>query len=162
MKIYILRHEDKTMDTSFFSPLTQKGIKNSIELIDVLQEAEIDVIFSSPFIRTLQTVYPFCKKSKIKVNIDYGLSEIQNENTILKNAYTIQLPEYLQKKYLCSNYKSLKLPNDYNYPEKIEDVDKRVKHFLHYIISNYSNYKNKNILIVSHMVVCNVIGKNSI
>ena len=39
------------MDTSFFSPLTQEGIKNSIELIDILKEEEIDIVFSSPFIK---------------------------------------------------------------------------------------------------------------
>lgn len=159
MKIYILRHEDKTMDTSFFSPLTQQGIKNSVKLIDILKEEEIDVVFSSPFIRTLQTIYPFCKENDVKINIDYSISEIQNEHTILKNSYTIQLPDYLKKKYNCCNYKSLIVPTSYKYPEKIEDIDKRVKHFLHFIISNYLNYKNKNIVIVSHMAICNVIGK---
>jgi 2,3-bisphosphoglycerate-dependent phosphoglycerate mutase len=159
MKIYILRHEDKTMDTSFFSPLTQEGIKNSIELIDILKEEDIDIVFSSPFIRTLQTVYPYCKKNSIKINIDYSISEIQNKNTILENSYTLQLPDYLKKKYKCSNYKSIILPNSYNYPEKIEDIDKRAKKFLHFLISNYNNYKNKNILIVSHIAICNVIGK---
>lgn len=159
MKIYILRHEDKTMDTSFFSPLTENGIKNSIELMDILKEEEIDIVFSSPFIRTLQTVYPFCKENNIKINIDYSISEIQNENTILKNSYTLQLPDYLKKKYNCCNYKSLILPNEYIYPEKMDNVIKRVKKFLHFLISNYDNYKNKNILIVSHIIVCNIIGK---
>ena len=83
MKIYILRHEDKTMDTSFFSPLTREGIKNSIKLIDILKEEEIDIVFSSPFIRTLQTIYPYCKEKDININIDYSISEIQNENTVL-------------------------------------------------------------------------------
>ena len=127
MKIYILRHEDKTMDTSF-SPLTQEGIKNSIELIDILKEENIDIVFSSPFIRTLQTVYPYCKENSIKINIDYSISEIQNKNTVLENSFTLQLPDYL-KKYNCSNYKSIILPKNYNYPEKIEDIDKRAKNF---------------------------------
>lgn len=158
MKLYILRHEDKTMDTSFFSPLTKQGIKNSIELIDILKEEKIDIVFSSPFIRTLQTVYPYCKENSIKINIDYSISEIQNKNTVLENSYTLQLPDYLKKKYNCSNYKSLIIPNNYNYPEEIKDIDKRAKKFLHFLISNYNNYKNKNILIVSHIAICNVIG----
>ena len=35
MKIYILRHEDRTMDCTFFSPLTQKGLENAIDLIHI-------------------------------------------------------------------------------------------------------------------------------
>ena len=34
MKIFILRHEDRTMDGTFFSPLTQDGLDKSIKLIE--------------------------------------------------------------------------------------------------------------------------------
>ena len=57
MKIYILRHEDRTMDCTFFSPLTKKGLENSLSLISLLKEKNISYIYCSPFIRTLQTVY---------------------------------------------------------------------------------------------------------
>ena len=61
MKIYILRHEDRTQDCSFFSPLTETGLNNSIKLIDHLKNENITKIYCSPFIRTLQTIYPFSK-----------------------------------------------------------------------------------------------------
>ena len=32
MKLYILRHEDRTIDASFFGPLTKEGIINSNKL----------------------------------------------------------------------------------------------------------------------------------
>ena len=67
MKIFILRHEDRTMDATFFSPLTLKGLENSVELIDDLDNNEIDLIYSSPYIRTLQTIYPYSKKKKLKL-----------------------------------------------------------------------------------------------
>ena len=35
MKIYILRHEERTIDASFFGPLTKNGILNSINLIQI-------------------------------------------------------------------------------------------------------------------------------
>ena len=38
MKLYILRHEDRTQDCSFFSPLTKEGLNNSIKLIDILKK----------------------------------------------------------------------------------------------------------------------------
>ena len=69
MKIYILRHEDRTMDGTFFSPLTQDGLDNSIKLIDVLNKCKIDTIYSSPFIRTLQTVLPYAKSRNLKINL---------------------------------------------------------------------------------------------
>ena len=58
MKIYILRHEDRTMDLTFFSPLTKNGLEKSVKLIDHLEKERINVIYSSPYIRTLQTIYP--------------------------------------------------------------------------------------------------------
>ena len=62
MKIYILRHEERTIDASFFSPLTKQGILNSINLIPLLENLNITTIISSPFIRTLQTIKPYSKK----------------------------------------------------------------------------------------------------
>ena len=38
MRLYILRHEDRTMDASFFSPLTKEGLDNSVKLIDILNK----------------------------------------------------------------------------------------------------------------------------
>lgn len=64
MKIYILRHEDRTIDCSFFGPLTKKGLINSGKLIDKLEKLNIDEIYCSPFIRTMQTIYPFVEKKK--------------------------------------------------------------------------------------------------
>ena len=66
MKLYILRHEDRTQDATMFSPLTKEGLKNSLNLVDILQDLEIDYIYSSPFIRTLQTVHPFTQNLEIK------------------------------------------------------------------------------------------------
>ena len=71
MEIYIIRHEDRTMDASFFAPLTKEGLDKSVELINILQKEKIDKIYSSPFIRTLQTIYPYAKSidKKIVLNL---------------------------------------------------------------------------------------------
>jgi len=70
MRIYILRHEDRTQDATMFSPLTEEGLENSIKLINDLEDLDIDKIYSSPFIRTLQTVYPYANKKDINININ--------------------------------------------------------------------------------------------
>ena len=36
MKLFILRHEDRTQDATFFSPLTKIGLDNSLNLMTFL------------------------------------------------------------------------------------------------------------------------------
>ena len=62
MKIYILRHEQRTKDASFFSPLTKKGHENAKNLVDTLKKLNINKIYCSPYIRTLQTIHPYSNK----------------------------------------------------------------------------------------------------
>ena len=91
MKIYIIRHEDRTQDATMFSPLTLDGLDNSKKLIEEIYNLKINKLYSSPFIRTLQTVYPFSKKYNIKINLDYALAEIQHPDLIPSNSYKVYL-----------------------------------------------------------------------
>ena len=159
MKIYILRHEDRTQDCSFFSPLTKKGLENSINLIDTLEKCDINVIFSSPFIRTLQTVYPYAKDKDIKINLEYGLSEIHHEDLIPKKAYGMYLPEYMAELFNYNpEYKSIMKPTEITFPEREIDIERRTKRVLRSIVNKYMN-TDINILIVTHQIVCTSILK---
>jgi 2,3-bisphosphoglycerate-dependent phosphoglycerate mutase len=159
MKIYILRHEDRTQDCSFFAPLTKIGLENSIKLVNFLKKEKINTIYSSPYIRTLQTIYPYAKSNDIKINIEYGLSEIHHQDIIPKKAVGICLPEYLAESFeYNSEYKTLIKPNDIVYPEKVLDVETRLKRVLRKIIIDNNN-SNNNIIIVSHQTLCNGILK---
>jgi 2,3-bisphosphoglycerate-dependent phosphoglycerate mutase len=165
MKLYILRHEDRTQDCSMFAPLTEKGLENSIKLIDILKKINIDTIYCSPFIRTLQTIYPYSKNNNIKINIEYGLSEIHHEDIIPKKAVGITLPEYIAKSFNSNpNFNTILTSNDLKYPEKYEDVVNRTKKVLRNIIK-YNYNSNKKILIVTHQTLCNailkIVNKNS-
>jgi broad specificity phosphatase PhoE len=154
MKIYILRHEDRTQDCTFFSPLTELGHNNAKKLIDVLDKCNIDIIFSSPFIRTLQTIYPFSKKNNFNIHIEYGLSEIHHDDIIPKKSVGLVLPEYLANYYNYNcKYNSLIKAFNIKYPETYMDVVKRVKIFLLHIIKNYKDTKY-NILLVTHQSLC--------
>ena len=131
MKIYVLRHEDRTMDLTFFSPLTKNGLDNSIELIKHLEREKINIIYSSPYIRTLQTIYPYCKKCNIKPNLEYSLTELYQEENIPRKSYQITLPEYIAESFNFNReYVSLILPNYINFPESIRYFNKRIKEFL--------------------------------
>lgn len=159
MKIYILRHEDRTRDCSFFSPLTLVGLENAEKLIDILKKCKINKIYSSPFIRTLQTIYPYCNKTNKTINIEYGLSELHHQDIISKNAAGISLPEYLAEAFCYnSEYKTIIIPSEIKYPEKEIDVLPRIKKVLKEIITH--NYKtDNNIIIVTHQAICIAVLK---
>ena len=154
MKIYIVRHEDRTQDGSFFSPLTKKGLENANNLVAKLKNEKIDLIISSPFIRTLQTVYPYSKACNIKINLEYGLEEINHSDIIAKKNAGINLPEYLCEAFnYDQTYKTIIKPTDIKWPEQEEDVMRRVKKILKVIITKYYN-TNLNILLVTHQCPC--------
>jgi broad specificity phosphatase PhoE len=157
MKIYILRHEDRTQDCSFFSPLTKPGLENSAHLVEPLTHESINMIISSPFIRTLQTIYPYSKESQVKINLEYGLIELHHEDLIPKKAVGISLPEYLAEAFNYNpTYKTIIKPTEITYPEKIQDLSKRVKKILKKIIEEY-HATDYNIVIVTHQTICSII-----
>jgi broad specificity phosphatase PhoE len=159
MKIYILRHEDRTMDATMFSPLTKDGLDNSIKLIDKINKCDIDIIFSSPFIRTLQTVLPYAKSKNVKINIEHSLSEIQHPHLIPVKSYQINLPIYIAEQFnYNSNYTSYLDPAHHIYPEDEKCVCNRVKKFISKLINEMIDTKH-NILIVTHQIICNCLLK---
>ncbi len=159
MKIYILRHEDRTMDGTFFAPLTQDGLDNSVKLIEILNKCKIDTIYSSPFIRTLQTVLPYAKSKNLKINLEHSLSEIQHPHLIPVKSYQINLPLYIAEQFNYNpNYSSCLNPSEHKYPEDERCVSNRVKSFISRLVKEMVD-KNNNILIVSHQIVCNCLLK---
>lgn len=157
MKLYILRHEDRTMDLTFFSPLTKNGLEKSVKLIDELEKERINMIFSSPYIRTLQTIYPYTKKYNLRPKLDYSITELYQEENIPKKSYQITIPEYIAESFnYDKDYKSLVMPGKIEFPEGIKDFNTRIKNFLKQIIKN--NYdKDNNILLVTHQGVIDII-----
>jgi len=160
MKIYILRHEDRTQDCSFFAPLTETGLNNAIELIPLLNKLNLTLVYSSPFIRTLQTIYPFIKeKDSLKINLEYGLSELHHEDIIPKKAVGMWLPEYLAKSFNYDpNYKTIIKPNEILYPENEKAIMIRTKKILKDIILKYYETDN-NIILITHQSICRCILK---
>jgi broad specificity phosphatase PhoE len=159
MEIYILRHEDRTMDASFFAPLTKEGLDKSIDLIKVLKKEKINKIYSSPFIRTMQTIHPYAKTIEKKINLEYSLSEIQHPHIIPEKSYQITLPLYLCESFNYNpKYVSMLHPKDHNYPEDEKSVETRVKKFLKKLVTDNINSDNI-IILVTHQIVCNIILK---
>lgn len=160
MKIYLLRHENRTQDATFFAPLTQDGLDNSIKLISELEKLQINDIYSSPYIRTLQTIYPYSKHSKIPIKIDYCLGEKISNFIIPKNSYQVRLPKYIADQFNVSkDYTSLMYPEEYVMDETMNQVEERIKKIIKKIILENHDNDNKRIILVTHQAVANIILK---
>ena len=122
--------------------LTGKGEESARRAVVSLRDKKIDLIFSSPFIRTKETAGIIAKElnlPKDRVIYDNRIGEINFGDLNWKN-----VAEY-SKYYNYSYEERFKhpVPNG----EGLRDVKRRVGDFLYEIDSKYSD---KNILIVSH------------
>jgi 2,3-bisphosphoglycerate-dependent phosphoglycerate mutase len=157
MKLILLRHEERGFDVGFYSDLTDNGIINSLLLPNKLKKLKIDTIFSSPFIRTLQTIYPYANKYNKKVNIEYGLYEY------IHNPYFLLIPWYQTindikdndlKNIINKKYNSIVNKDDFIILENEINLENRIIKFFNYLLKNY---KNNTVLLVTHKGVINKI-----
>jgi len=153
MKIYIVRHEKRYESPTFFTSLTNEGKNDAEKLAEQLNEIEFDYIYSSPFLRTIQTVYPYCKKHNKKINVEYSLYECTNDPRFNNDNYHQEissLKEFISDvdQYINVNYNSLL--DKIQFPETLKNYSNRLLTFTDTIIQKYKN-TNKKILFVTHM-----------
>ena len=163
MKLILLRHEKREFYPGFYSNLTEEGFKDSYKLVNKLNKLAIDIIYCSPFVRTIQTIHPYCKKNDVEINIEYALHEYRHnpyfifENKIykIKDINNNNLTDIIDK-----TYKSLFKINQFNTSslETEEILNNRLQLFLT-CLKNNKKLKNKNILIVTHKGIINKIKK---
>lgn len=150
MKLYILRHEERFESPEFYTELTENGINNSILLKDILEKERIDSIYSSPFIRVLQTLRPYCDYKNIKINIDYSLYETMYDTRYFKKTeYPIDLVDNMLSYLKNTEYISSIPITNIKCPESKNNVEMRITQFVTKLIEEYQNTDN-NILIASH------------
>jgi broad specificity phosphatase PhoE len=157
MRIILLRHEERGVDIEFYSKLTNNGIVNaSIQLPKKLKKLKIDIIFSSPFIRTLETIYFYAKRYNKKVNIEYGLYEYLHNPYFLfgKWFYTIDDINSELLSIMNHKYHSIVQKDDLSVLEDQINLERRIKKFFDFLFHSYSD---KTILLVSHKGVINKI-----
>jgi len=118
--------------------LTNKGEEQIAELSKELKNKNIDVIFSSPLERTMQTAEIISKKIGAEVIVDERLKEIE--------AGTFEGKSW--KEYLDLYPDSLNPGKTDKYGiEGLENIRERTESFIGKI---NEKYKNKNIVVVSH------------
>lgn len=155
MKVYLLRHEKRYDIRHYETDLTEEGFRDADKLVEKLEELNIDIIFSSPYKRVIQTIEPYLKKTNKKINAEYGIYESLHLDTDNRNIKDIDKNLYGYQ-YINTGYKSIFKKDALKYGENFKDMNFRTDTFMKYLF-NDNNLKNKNILIASHMSIINSI-----
>ena len=155
MTVYLLRHEKRFPIPTYFTSLTDEGLENSRVLSEEINRIQPDIVISSPFLRCLQTIYPYAKKYNKKINIDYALYEFLEDPLFTQNNYkhehTELYTDYPELKEIINTEYQPRIPiNNISFPEHtFEKLNKRLIPFIEYIDDTYKG-TNIKILIVSH------------
>lgn len=160
MTLYLLCHEfcdDDGNKCSFDSPLTSNGLTNAFRLIPYLCSMNIDQVYSSPFIRCLQTVGPFVLQNRLKINVEYALSELMSLNDKTTWARELTCVE-MNNNNVNTRYGSIYQFTDFQYPETPDCGTARINSFMN-MIEHSAAVDKKTILVCSHPKIINAIIK---
>lgn len=160
MKLYILRHEERDLsDPSFHIELTENGkYKAKTVLKAELEDLNITQVYCSPFIRTLQTVQPFCDDNGICPKVDYSLYEAYNNNILFIDESNRRRLTNIEKIMYSvdSNYKCEHSEVQPKYPDSKNERVNRVSNFLSAILNKYNN-TDENVLLCTHGDIVHII-----
>jgi|TARA_B100000795_G_scaffold245967_1_gene211398 broad specificity phosphatase PhoE len=156
MKLYILINSSETCPGSFESQLDKKGLETADKIITKI-DTNIGNIYSSPFLSSLQTIFPYCKKYNRNVNVECALYDKRCSNGIKTHinnypSHTFGYSYILD--IINPSYNSRIFPNNILMCEEEQDIINRVFPFLNKICNSECK---KNVLIVTHKNILNYI-----
>lgn len=163
MKIIILRHGCRFKSPLYFTPLNDKGLKQADELVDILKVFDIDTIYASPFLRVIQTIYPYCMDTNKKINIENTFYESLDSEEFNYYNYRHRIDElkitypHLMK-IINERYSSHLFVSNISYVETERLIMNRIYPFIYNMIMNHKTTE-KIFLIVTHGTICNAIKK---
>lgn len=129
------------------TPLTEKGLRQAQALADYwFEETEIAHIFSSPFTRTIQTIYPTAQKLGKPIELlpdllEYGSTTAGSEPQRIQKEFPLAIP--------CTSEPSAAggsrlLP----VPESREQATARAKRFIEFVAGRYNS--GETVVISTH------------
>ena len=164
MSLTLLRHEARPMDDPrFFTSLTTEGLARSNSLVDRLYFSgphikPIDVIYCSPFLRTVQTVVPFARTTGLKIRIEPALYEFMEDPLFTEdNWYHTwdELPSEWQT-HIDTSYQPVFPLSQLKFRETWDDCLARTQKILdHLLLPESPNNDFRHPLLVSHMTTIN-------
>lgn len=171
LKIWLVRHAHRldfiqpawfeTANLPYDPPLSALGWQQSLELVAKLQNSHVKKIFTSPYLRTIQTAYPIAQSLGLSIQVEEGLREW------LHPEWSPSLPETLPIEILASQgllidlgYQSQVSPV---YSETIDQLLARSAQ----VIRNIIYLSQDSVLIVAHKhlllgMVAALVGNSAI
>jgi broad specificity phosphatase PhoE len=152
--LWLVRHEHRLdfihpewFETAIYPydpPLSIEGSERSVRLAEKFSSIPSDRIYTSPFLRTIQTANPLAKLLDLPIRLELGLCEW------LCRDWTSELPETTPVDELMQcypnvdvTYQSLVTPC---YPETVEELDARLTNIAYKLIQGNC----ENMLVVAH------------
>ena len=146
--VYFIRHAeaDNTDDDGRNRLLTEKGIKDRALVTAFLQDKKIDVVFSSPYKRAVDTLADFTEKNGFDIETNEDFRE-QKAGAWRKHNVGSWIEEY--DYFISVVCKKQSADFTYKYPngESLSEVQERNIKALNEVLSRH---KNKNIVIGTH------------
>lgn len=135
--VYFVRHAepDFTVHDDRTRPLTEKGLADAGRVTVFLENKGIQVVFSSPFLRAVDTVRDFAERKKLPVNIVEDFRERKVDSTWIEDFTSFTKRQWEDFDYRLSDGESLREVQERNI-RALEEV--------------LRNQEGKNILIGTH------------
>lgn len=167
MKLFALRHFQRYDDTSFYSSLTLEGFTQSLAIVEKLVKLGITHVYASPFLRVMQSVYPFVNMSAAKedmqmlrVRVEPMIGEMRNnENFEPAHLFERGVNDIPLKFFSIIDWSYNPMAQIFHVdkPEQFEDVVERTMQFMHSLSENHGD--NDRVLIVTHSSVINAFRR---
>jgi broad specificity phosphatase PhoE len=152
--LWLVRHghrldfiQPEWFDTAVYPydpPLSSEGFDRAISLAQEFRQVSIDRIYTSPFLRTIQTADPLARLLQLPIRLEWGLCEW------LCQYWTSGFPETNPAEDLMQcypnidvSYQSLVMPC---YPETAEELDARILNIAYKLMQGNC----QNILAIAH------------
>jgi len=157
MRVYVVRHEKRDRgDATFLSLLLPEGHADAQgRLIDVIERIDPTHIYTSPFLRVLQTVKPYVEarhrdgQAPLLLNVDYSLYESPNPDPA--GAIGEVNPDWVDEFFIDSSYRSFlpasRLASGWGFNETLPE---RAAAFLAHLAELHGDDPEARVLLASH------------
>ena len=138
------------------SYLTEEGYYQAKLTGEILNQVNIDEIYSSPLVRASETAKTIEKHLNKNIEIQYDQNLLEVDLANWSGLKTTEIKEKFKSEYQIwkSNPENLSIKrDDESYYEPIKELFIQAKEFIDAITSKNSNYENKNILIIAHNAI---------
>ena len=144
--IYFIRHaqSDPSVHDALLRPLTEKGSRDRSLVTDYLHDKNIDIAFSSPYKRAIDTIADFTAKNGMEIKI---INDFREHETISDNYCDDDYFPFIHQYWENKNFK---IPGD----ESIAELQSRNIRAIQKILKEH---KDKNIVIGTHGMALSAI-----